>query len=62
MVGILVQVDNKLVEKGALLHSDCEAGDASGQMRDPTGPVARTATIPFSVNRRARVRRLLTRP
>jgi len=28
MVGILVQVDNKLVEKGALLHSDCEAGDA----------------------------------
>jgi len=28
MVGILVQVDNKLVEKGATLHSDCEAGDA----------------------------------
>lgn len=28
MVGILVQVDNKLVEKGAMLHSDCEAGDA----------------------------------
>jgi len=26
MVGILVQVDNKLVEKGAMLHSDCEAG------------------------------------
>lgn len=28
MVGILVQVDNKLVEKGAMLHSDCGAGDA----------------------------------
>ena len=27
MVGILVQVDNKLVEKGALLHSDCEAAE-----------------------------------
>jgi len=28
MVGILVQVDNKLVEKGALLHNNCEAADA----------------------------------
>lgn len=28
MVGILVQVDNKQVAKGDLLHSDCEAGDA----------------------------------
>jgi len=25
MVGILVQVDNKRVEKGAMLHSDCDA-------------------------------------
>lgn len=31
MVGILVQVDKTLVEKGALLHSDCEPGIASEQ-------------------------------
>ena len=29
MVGILVDVDKKQVEKGALLHGDCEAGDGS---------------------------------
>jgi translation elongation factor EF-Tu-like GTPase len=29
IVGILVQVDNKLVTKGALLHSNCEAVDVS---------------------------------
>jgi translation elongation factor EF-Tu-like GTPase len=37
MVGILVHVDKKQVEKGALLHGDCEAGDVAEQMLNPTG-------------------------
>jgi elongation factor Tu len=37
MVGILIDIDKKLVEKGALLHGDCEPATVAEQEPNPTG-------------------------
>jgi translation elongation factor EF-Tu-like GTPase len=37
MVGILVDVDKKQVQKGALLHGDCKAGGVAEKALNPTG-------------------------